>query len=396
MTLQAKILVVDDTPQNVKLLTDLLAAPHYAVVTAASGHEALEQVEKETPDLILLDVLMPKMNGYEVCRKIRDSPVTALLPVIMVTGLDPSQERVKGIEAGADEFIAKPINRPELLARVRSLLRIKALHDTVKRQATELFEANAQLSHTLDELRTTQIHLIQSEKMAALGKLVAGLAHEINTPLGAITSNTNLLDRGFKRLGPSVAEQGTTLLTTLEPLLHTNAEACQRISAIVKNLKTFARLDEAEWKSADFREGMESTLTLVHHLHKGRIQMIREYQEIPPVKCHPGQINQVFMNLLVNAIQAIEGPGKIWIRMGLEGDNVKVEIQDTGIGIAETHLLRIFDPGFTTKGVGVGTGLGLSICYRIIAEHQGTIHVASQDGRGSTFTMHLPIRPRKE
>jgi signal transduction histidine kinase len=135
---------------------------------------------------------------------------------------------------------------------------------------------------------------------------------------------------------------------------------------------------------------------LVHHLHKGRIETIREYEAIPPVECHSGQINQVFMNLLVNAIQAIEGTGRIWIRMGLDMYSVKVEIQDTGIGIAESHLAKIFDPGFTTKGVRVGTGLGLSICYQIINEHGGRIQASSQPGKGSTFTVLLPISRRKQ
>jgi signal transduction histidine kinase len=269
------------------------------------------------------------------------------------------------------------------------------LEERVRQRTEELTQAIEQLSRTLEELKAAQTQLIQSEKMAALGKLVAGVAHEINTPLGAVTSNIDVLDRGFRKLAPLIQGEGKALITTLEPLLKTNAEACQRISAIVKNLKTFARLDEAEWKSADLREGMESTLTLLHHLHKGRIEIVREYADIPRIECHPGQINQVFMNVLVNAIQAIQavdGRGTIWIRLGREGDHVKVEVQDTGIGIAEADLPKVFDPGFTTKGVGVGTGLGLSICYRIITDHHGTIQAASRKGQGSTFTVHLPIR----
>ncbi len=144
MTTPAKILVVDDTPQNVKLLADLLGAKGYAVVTAASGREALELVDKERPDLVLLDVVMPEMSGYEVCRKIRDNPATAILPVVMVTALDPAQERIKGLDAGADDFLTKPINQPELLARVRSLLRIKELYD-------ELAELNRTLEKRVEE-----------------------------------------------------------------------------------------------------------------------------------------------------------------------------------------------------------------------------------------------------
>jgi class 3 adenylate cyclase/CheY-like chemotaxis protein len=151
MSAPAKVLVVDDTPQNVKLLADLLTVKGYAVVTAASGREALAKVEAERPDLVLLDVVMPEMSGYEVCRKIRDNPATAILPVAMVTSLDPGQERIRGLEAGADDFLTKPINQPELLARVRSLLRIKQLYDTVERQAAQLGEWNRTLEARVQE-----------------------------------------------------------------------------------------------------------------------------------------------------------------------------------------------------------------------------------------------------
>ncbi|MGH7783595.1 MAG: response regulator, partial [Candidatus Binatia bacterium] len=162
MNTLAKILVVDDTPRNVKLLADVLNVKGYAVVTAASGREALAQVEAERPDLILLDIVMPEMSGYEVCRKIRENPATNILPVIMVTALDPGEERVKGIEAGADDFLTKPINQAELLARVKSLLRIKKLHDTIQAQTVELSEWNKNL-----ELRVQQ----QVQQLERLGRL---------------------------------------------------------------------------------------------------------------------------------------------------------------------------------------------------------------------------------
>ena len=156
MSTPAKILVVDDTPKNVKLLADLLTVKGYIVITAASGHEALAQVEGERPDLVLLDVVMPEMSGYEVCRKIRENPATEILPVVMVTALDPSEERVKGLQAGADDFLTKPINQAELLARVRSLLRIKELYDTVQAQATQLTDWNKTLEQRVQE-QVTQL-----------------------------------------------------------------------------------------------------------------------------------------------------------------------------------------------------------------------------------------------
>ena len=162
MTAPAKVLVVDDTPQNVKLLADLLSVKGYAVVTAASGPEALDKVEAERPDIVLLDVMMPQMSGYEVCKRIRDNPATGILPVVMVTALDPGQERVKGLEAGADDFLTKPVNHAELLARVRSLVRVKQLYDTVQLQAGQLTEWNKNLEERVQE----QVH--QIERMGRL------------------------------------------------------------------------------------------------------------------------------------------------------------------------------------------------------------------------------------
>jgi signal transduction histidine kinase len=265
------------------------------------------------------------------------------------------------------------------------------LEERVRERTAELRTANAQLTETLAELRRAQAQLVQSEKMAALGNLVAGVAHEINTPLGAITSNTDLVLRGLARLAPEVPASRAETLRIVEDLLRTSAEACRRIPVIVTNLRTFARLDEAEWKTADLREGMDSTLALVEHLHRGRIEIVREYATVPPIACHPGQLNQVFMNLLVNAIQAIDGPGTIHVRLGVEDRSLRIDVEDTGAGIAPEHLDRVFDPGFTTKGVGVGTGLGLAICHRIVEAHAGTIGVTSRPGVGSMFTVRLPL-----
>ena len=169
-----------------------------------------------------------------------------------------------------------------------------------------------------------------------------------------------------------------------------NKTACERIVKIVRSLRNFARLDEAERKPADLHEGIESTLTIVHHGIKNRIEVVRDYGDIPEVECFPDQLNQVFMNILVNAAHAIEGTGKITIRTRTDGENVALGFSDTGRGISPQNLSKIFDPGFTTKGVGVGSGLGLPICYRIVKEHGGRIDVQSEPGQGTTFTVTLP------
>jgi signal transduction histidine kinase len=256
-------------------------------------------------------------------------------------------------------------------------------------------ERTAELTRALQELRETQAQLVQSEKMAALGDLVAGVAHEINTPLGAVNSNTDLTARIVAKVRsvlPAAAESETAErhLARAAELADVSREACRRIGEIVRSLRNFARLDEAERKPADLHEGLESTLTLAHHLLKDRITVRREFGTLPQIDCHPNQLNQVFLNLIVNAAQAIEGPGEITLRTRAAGAEVSVEVADSGNGIAPENLRRIFDPGFTTKGVGVGTGLGLAICYRIVRDHGGRIEVESEVGRGSTFRVVLP------
>ncbi len=249
------------------------------------------------------------------------------------------------------------------------------------------------------ELRQKQSQLVQSEKMAALGQLVAGVAHEINTPLGALGSNIDIFARTLRRIETIVDEAGVSGNEKLNQLLRSAGEltkvsqtAAERIVTIVGSLRRFARLDEAELDEVDLHEGIENTLTLVQHELKNRIQVEKDYGEIPRVKCYPNQLNQVFMNLLVNASHAIEGQGNISIKTRREGDNVRIEFRDSGRGIPQENLARIFDPGFTTKGSGVGTGLGLSIVYRIVQDHRGSIQVESDVGKGSTFKLLLPIR----
>jgi signal transduction histidine kinase len=249
------------------------------------------------------------------------------------------------------------------------------------------------------ELKEAQSQLVQSAKMAAMGQLVAGVAHEINSPLGAINSNFDVTIRALKVLreelrnksdGPG--EKSQMLFATLDSLTEVNQLACARIMRIVRDLRNFARLDEADFKEVNLNENIDSTLSLLQHELRDRIQVVKEFSELPLVPCYPNRLNQVFMNLLVNAIQAITGKGRICIRTHVEAAHLRVSIADTGSGIKAENLEKIFDPGFTTKGVGVGTGLGLSISARIIEDHRGTISVQSEVGKGTTFLVSLPLQ----
>jgi len=251
------------------------------------------------------------------------------------------------------------------------------------------------------ELRETQSQLVQSEKMASLGSLVAGIAHEINTPVGAIGSMHDTLVRAIRKLEatlneehPGIVDSNPSLQSALKLVQEANRvieSGTQRVREIVRRLRSFARLDQAELKKADIHEGLEDTLALIHHELKHNIVVKREYGAIPPISCYPGRLNQVFLNLLNNARQAIRGKGEIGIRTFVRDDRVHIAVRDSGAGIAPDHMRKVFDPGFTTKGVGVGTGLGLSICYQIVRDHRGEILVESEVGKGATFTVVLPM-----
>ena len=251
------------------------------------------------------------------------------------------------------------------------------------------------------DLRNAQAQLVQSEKMASLGMLVAGIAHEINTPVGAISSMHDTLVRAIEKLRTGLdAKYGEAfaadrkLQTAFQVIGDANRvidTGANRVTEIVRRLRSFARLDEAEVKRVNIHEGIEDTLTLIHHVIKRSIKIVRHYGDLPEISCYPGRLNQVFLNLFNNARQAMSGEGEIRITTRADGGWVYIEIADTGHGIAPDHLSHIFDPGFTTKGVGVGTGLGLSICYQIVQAHKGEITVRSELGKGSAFTLKLPV-----
>jgi signal transduction histidine kinase len=289
--------------------------------------------------------------------------------------------------------------------------RLRVYSEELERNSRLLEQAKAELeeySRTLEqkveqrtrEVREKHAQLVQAGKMAALGSLVAGVAHEINTPMGAIHSMHNTLVRAIEKLKTELKgcleegrEQPPGLSASIRAVDEANAviaSGSERVIAIVRRLRSFARLDEAEIKDADIHEGLEDTLAMIHHEIKHHVTVRKHFGDLPRVSCYPGRLNQVFLNLLINAAQAIEGEGEINITTSHENGWVRIEIADTGRGIPPENLDRIFDPGFTTKGAGIGTGLGLSICYQIVQDHVGEIRVRSELGKGSTFTVLLP------
>ena len=293
--------------------------------------------------------------------------------------------------------------------RIPVLVSVFPIHDklgkldlfvSMGRDITAIKRALTDLTDTNRELRQTQAQLVQSEKMASLGGLVAGIAHEINTPVGAMTSMHDTLMRAIAKLKEHLKETSPEAFETderLKSLFGMIDESNQvirsgssRVAEIVRRLRSFARLDEAELKKVDVHEGLEDTLTLVHHEIKHNIQIVRDYGKLPLMSVFPSRLNQVFLNLINNARQAIRNKGTITIRTWVEEKTAAIAISDDGVGIPKENLSRVFDPGFTTKGVGVGTGLGLSICYQIVKDHRGRIDVESEVGKGATFTVRIP------
>jgi PAS domain S-box-containing protein len=251
-----------------------------------------------------------------------------------------------------------------------------------------------------EELKNTQSQLVQSEKMASLGMLVAGVAHEINTPVGAVNSMNDTLVRALEKLKTTIDaicaresnehQKVDKLFRVVEDATRVIASGTERVTNIVRRLKSFARLDEAEFEKVDIHEGLEDTLIIVHHELKHKAVVERNFGDVPPISCNPSQLNQVYLNLLVNAVQAIKDKGTITITTFQKNDHVYIQFKDSGIGMPKETLKRIFDPGYTTKGVGIGTGLGLSICYQIVKDHHGEILVDSEIGKGTIFTIILP------
>jgi two-component system NtrC family sensor kinase len=399
----SRILVVDDQPANLMALESVLDFAGYQNVECLSdSREVISAVNRCKPDLILLDLHMPHLDGMGVLDQLAQAvPEDDYLPVLILTGDGSSEAKENALAHGASDFLSKPLSVTEVALRVGSLLRTRSLHRQLTgqnvsleqkvREGTELAEA---LSHANQQLRETQAHLVQSEKMGSLGQLVAGIAHEINNPLAFVLNNIFVVQNLLEKIQGNGEVLSTDSLLRLEKALNRMGdmqEGASRVADLVSTLRTFSRLDEGQFKTINIHESIESVLLFLRHKMAGRIEVIRQFEAPDMLSCFAGELNQVLMNLIANAIDAIPESGAITVATRHENGNFVARIRDTGRGIPKEIAHRIFEPFFTTKSLGQGTGLGLAVSYGIVKAHHGSIECASEIGQGSEFTLTIPL-----
>ncbi len=412
------ILIVDDTPANLEVLIHLFQKEGYKVRAVTSGPMGIRSAEHDPPDIILLDENMPEMNGFEVCGILKQNETLSGIPVIFISALTDTFDKVTAFETGGVDFISKPFQIAEALARVRTHLALRKYQHLLEIR-------NYDLNQALAQLKEAQSQLINSEKMASLGVLTAGIAHEINNPISFIyTSSLGIsknidfflgLQKKYEELfeqcdGSKIQELSvfkeqndfSERMDELKLLTTNIVNGTTRITGIVQSLRRFARIDEADMKEIDIHENIDSTLLLLQNKINNRIRVVKEYGPIPPVPCYPARLSQVLMNIIYNAIDAIEAKEEmtdreqITIATNVIEKNgspwVTIEMTDTGKGIPEIVIPKVFDPFFTTKPIGKGMGLGLSISSNIIREHGGIIEAKNLEQSGASFLITLPVQ----
>lgn len=439
-------LVLDTTEQGALLFGDApvkspTAVPRpYHLSCRETGEEALARVRRAVAEnrpfaVAFLDMSMPGMDGAETARKMWE--LDPAIKIVVVTGYGnyQSEEIVRMFRREDLFLLRKPFHPEEIRQFARALTRqwdLERERDSLSRRLASAYEELSAVNAGLEQKVEQQARqLIQSEKMAAIGLLAAGVAHEINNPIAFVDSNLNTLKKyavritelidHYARLESSVdqGEQAQAaamlgpirvfkktrkidfVLRDMVALTEESLDGVNRVKGIVRDLKTFSRADQDEISSIDVNETLDSAINIIRNELKHKARIIRDYSDLPPIECSPQRISQVFLNLLVNAAQAIESDGIVMVASRYLQDNenqpgesgrVEVIVTDNGRGIEQEQVAHIFDPFFTTKAVGNGVGLGLSIAYDIVKAHAGTIRVESEPNKGSIFTVTLPVK----
>ncbi|MDA8412814.1 MAG: response regulator [Desulfobacteraceae bacterium] len=407
-----KVVIVDDDPGVRGSLGAIIEAYGSRVHAFDNGSAALAFLSEQHAevDVIITDISMPGMGGMDLLNRVR--AINAEIPVILMTGLADMDLLLTAIKNEAFDFIIKPYKADYVVKAIKKAITYRRLHMYEKNYRADLEEALRDQARELAKVNEIALH---NEKMALVGQIAAGVTHEINNPVGFISSNLGSLEKYTSRLLDFIRVQDESLGRYCPPeeleriagvrknvrfdkiaadipnLLEETQEGLARIKEIVANLKSFSRTENDEFVQSNINEIIGKSLDIVRNEIKYVATVVTEYGDLLSIKCLPNQLSQVVMNLLINAAHAIQDQGVITIRSWQEGDNIFVAISDTGCGIPAEIRKRIFEPFFTTKEVGKGTGLGLSISYDIICKHGGEITVQSEAGRGTTFTIRLPL-----
>jgi len=420
-----KVLVVDDTLDMAMLMVRAVEDQGHEVSVARDGRFALQMVSAERPDVVLLDIMMPRMSGIEVLRELKANAELRAIPVILVTAMDGDADVIVGLDEGAHDYVTKPFKKEILAARVRSALRSKRNHD-------RLVELNGQLQAEIIERERMQRELARAQKLESIGHLAAGIAHEINTPAQYVGDNIRFLQEVFGDVDAlldifdrllQAAKQGNLtaeLIAEVEAAVRDadvdylteeapkaigqSLEGIERVADIVRAMKEFSHPGNGHKQTVDLNRAILSTLTVSRNKWKYVAELVTDLApDLPLVPCLPGDFNQVILNLVVNAAQAItdvvgDGSGEkgtLTVRTRRDGDWAEIRIEDTGTGIPEGIREKVFDHFFTTKDVGKGTGQGLAIAHAIVVEkHGGTITFETATGNGTMFIIRLPIAER--
>jgi signal transduction histidine kinase len=417
--LASEIVIAEDNGEMRRLLAQLLSH-EFHVREARNGREALDAIRERAPDLVLTDVMMPEMSGTELCHALKSSPETSSIPIVLVTSKAEREMKVQGLEMGADDYVTKPFHPRELLARVRSLVRLRRLQAQLEERNRALEEANIELARTLEDLKAAEVQLVQSERLAAVGELAAGVAHEVNNPVNFALNAVRMLKSNVESLARAAAaiaspglpdsatppepggelerwRQEIGLAQEVVELVDIATEGLERTQRLVGDLKDFADPQRVAHTSIDLARCLRSTVQLLgHSLQRAGVSVDLQIESnLPRVRGHASALSQVFLNLLKNAGEALETRGgRIGLEARREGGSVLVEIRDDGPGVPPEVRSRLFEPFVSTKDTGRGTGLGLSISHRIVTEHGGTLELRSEPGEGAVFAIRLPAEER--
>jgi signal transduction histidine kinase len=390
------VLVVDDNSANLTMITDYLKDCGFKTLTAISGERALQKVAHVHPDLILLDVIMPGIDGFETCRRLKVHAETKDIPVIFMTALTSTEDKVRGFGVGAVDYVTKPFRQEEILARVTTHLHIRDLTQSLQK-------TNKELVQTLDELKATQKQLIETEKMAALGGLVSGIAHTINTPVGIGVTAASALELETRTLF-EVYENGEMTRSALQTYLEKAMQSSRlildnllRAADLIRSFKQVA-IDQTGLEARVFpvRNYIENTLlSLKSKVEQAQLSLVVNGDDTITIHSHPGAFAQVITNLVMNSVNHAyreKESGTLCFDLTRKQDRLIIEYADDGCGIPTANLKKIFDPFFTTARNRGGVGLGMYIVYNLVTQKlKGTIHCESQVGSGTKFILNLPF-----